>query len=145
MTDAERLAIEWQCSKLCHAFANYGDANDFAALAQLFTEDGSMSRPSVPDADIIGRQTIIDAFGKRPPLLIRHIVTNVQIEALSASEARGYSLVLWLSAPAPAGNDALPLLAGPMQIGEFRDVYVKTADGWKFRQRKGRLLLKTAE
>jgi hypothetical protein len=142
MTEAERLAIEWQCSKLCHAFANLGDVNDFDALAQLFTEDGSMSRPSVPDVDIKGRQTIIDAFGKRPPLLIRHIVTNVQIEVLSPTEARGFSLVLWLSAP--QSSDPLPLLVGPMQVGEFRDEYVLTESGWKFRQRKGRLLLKTA-
>jgi hypothetical protein len=27
MTAAERIAIEWECSKLCHAFANYGDRN----------------------------------------------------------------------------------------------------------------------
>lgn len=140
MTDAERLAIEWECSKLCHAFANYGDRHDFVALAQLFTEDGSMSRPSVPDVDITGRQAIIQAFGKRPPLVIRHIVTNVQIEVISATEARGFSLVTWLSAP--EGDGSMPLLAGPIQVGEFRDVYVRTADGWKFRERKGRLSLR---
>jgi hypothetical protein len=141
MTEAERLAIEWECSKLCHAFANYGDVNDFVSLANLFTIDGSMSRPSVPDVDITGRQAIIDAFGKRPALVIRHIVTNVQIEVLSETEARGFSLVLWLSAPQ---TDApLPLLAGPMQVGEFRDVYVKTTEGWKFKERKGQLVLRT--
>jgi hypothetical protein len=141
MTDSERLAIEWQCSKLCHAFANYGDVNDFVSLANLFTEDGSMSRPSVPDVDITGRQTIIEAFGRRPPLVIRHIVTNVQIHVVSATEARGFSLVLWLSAP--QADTPLPLLAGPIQVGEFRDVYVKTEEGWRFRERKGRLSLRT--
>lgn len=141
MTEAERLGIEWQCSKLCHAFANYGDVNDFVSLANLFTEDGSMSRPSVPDVDIKGRQTIIDAFGKRPALVIRHVVTNVQIDVISETEARGFSLVLWLSAP--VSDAALPLLAGPMQVGEFRDVYVRTAEGWRFKERKGKLALKT--
>lgn len=141
MTDAERLAIEAHCTKLCHAFANHGDRNDFSALAQLFTADGSMSRPSVPDMEIIGRQAIIDAFGKRPALLIRHIVTNVQIDVISTDQAQGFSLVLWLSAE---HSDApLPLTAGPMQIGEFRDIYLRTAEGWKFRERKGKLLLKT--
>lgn len=142
MTEAERLAIEWQCSKLCQAFANYGDINDFESLANLFTEDGSMSRPTVPDVDIRGRQTIIDAFGKRPALVIRHVVTNVQIDVISETEARGFSLVLWLSAP--QSSEPLPLLAGPMQVGEFRDVFVKTAEGWKFSERKGRLALKTS-
>jgi len=141
MTEAERLAIETHCTKLCHAFANHGDRNDFSALAQLFTADGSMSRPSVPDVDITGRQAIIDAFGKRPPLLIRHIVTNVQIDVISPDQAHGFSLVLWLSA---AHSDApLPLSAGPLQIGEFRDIYLRTAEGWKFRERKGKLLLTT--
>jgi hypothetical protein len=142
MTEAERLAIEWQCSKLCHAFANFGDVNDFVSLANLFTEDGSMSRPSVPDVDIKGRQMIIDAFGKRPALVIRHIVTNVQIEVLSETEAHGFSLVLWLSAP--QSDTPRPLLAGAMQVGEFRDVYVKTSEGWKIKARKGQLALKSA-
>ena len=35
MTEAERLAIEWQCQKLCHQFALYNDQNDFKALCDL--------------------------------------------------------------------------------------------------------------
>jgi len=142
MNAAERQAIEWECTKLCHQFANLGDINDFRALSTLFTEDGSMSRPSVPDVDIKGRQTIINAFLKRPALVIRHIVSNVVIEVQSASEATGFSLIIFLAAP--QSDALLPLVSGPIQVGEFRDKFVKTADGWKFQQRKGKLALRTA-
>jgi hypothetical protein len=142
MNATERQTIEWECTKLCHQFANLGDINDFQALSQLFTEDGSMSRPSVPDFDIKGRQTIIDAFLKRPALVIRHIVSNVVIDVLSEFEATGFSLIIFLAAP--QSDAPLPLVSGPVQVGEFRDKYVKTADGWKFQQRKGKLALKSA-
>jgi hypothetical protein len=141
MTETDKLSIEWHCTKLCNQFANLGDLNDFKALSLLFTEDGSMSRPSVPEVDIKGRQTIIDAFMQRPPLVIRHIVTNCVISVISETEATGFSLVIYLAAPHT--DAALPLVAGPIQVGQFKDKFVNTGDGWKFKERKGQLALKT--
>ena len=142
MTEIEKLAIEWQCQKLCHQFANYNDQNDFGAVCDLFTEDGSFWRPSVPDAEIKGRETILQAFQQRPPLVIRHIVSNCVIDVLSETEATGHSYLIFLAAPLT--EDPLPLTAGPLHIGEFRDRFVKTSDGWKFQERKGSLALKTS-
>ncbi|MDT8397057.1 MAG: nuclear transport factor 2 family protein [Pseudomonadales bacterium] len=141
MTETETLAIEWHCEKLCRLFANYGDQHDFKALCALFAEDGSLYRPSVPEVEIKGRETIYQAFLKRPPLLIRHLASNCVIEVVSATEATGFSLLSFLAAP--QSDAPLPLLAGPLQIGEFSDRYVKTAEGWKFQERKGRMTLKT--
>jgi len=141
MTETERLAIEWQCQKLCNQFANYNDLNDFKAVYDLFTEDGSFWRPSVPDVEIKGREAIYQAFLQRPPLVIRHIVSNCVIETLSETEATGHSYLIFLAAPLK--EEPLPLVAGPMHIGEFHDRFVKTDAGWKFKERRGSLALKT--
>ena len=141
MNDVEILAIEWQCTRLCNQFANYNDRNDFKAVCNLFTEDGSFWRPSIPDTEIRGRDAIYEAFLKRPPLVIRHIVSNCVVEVISASEATGTSYLTFLAAP--LSEDPLPLAPGPVHIGEFRDRFVLTEDGWKFSERKGMLALKT--
>lgn len=141
MTETERLAIEWQCQKLCNQFANYNDQNDFKALCDLFTGNGSFWRPSVPDTEIQGRETIYKAFLERPPLVIRHIVSNCVIDVISETEATGHSYLIFLAAALT--EDPLPLTAGPMHVGEFRDRFVKTGDGWKFQERRGSLALKT--
>ena len=141
MTETEKLAIEWQCQKLCNQFANYNDQNDFRAVCDLFTEDGSFWRPSVPDAEIKGRETIYQAFLQRPPLVIRHIVSNFVAEVVSETEALGHSYLIFLAAPLT--EQPLPLVAGPMHVGEFRDKFVKTEAGWRFLERKGSLALKT--
>ena len=141
MKETEKLAIEWQCEKLCRQFANYNDQNDFRALCDLFTTDGSFWRPSAPDVEIKGRDTIYQAFLKRPALVIRHIVTNCVIDVLSATEATGLSYLIFLAAPLTA--EPLPLIAGPLHVGECRDRFVKTKEGWKFQERRGSLALKT--
>ena len=137
MTETEILAIEWQCEKLCRRFANYNDRND----CDLFTEDGSFRRPSVPDTEIRGREAIHAAFMQRPPLVIRHIVSNCLIEVLSETEATGHSYLIFLAAPLT--DDPLPLVPGPMHVGEFHDRFVHTDAGWKFQERRGSLALKT--
>lgn len=139
MEEQERLAIEWACEKLCRQFANFGDKDDFKAVCELFTEDGIYCRPSVPDVEIVGRLTLYEAFLKRPPLVIRHIVSNCVIEVLSSTEARGFSYMQYLAAP--KNDESLPKEAGPFNIGEFEDRYLLTNKGWKFKERKGRLSL----
>lgn len=141
MTEAEKLAIEWQCQKLCHQFANYNDKNDFKTVCDLFTEDGSFWRPSVPDTEIKGREAIYQAFLQRPPLVIRHIVSNFVAEVESETQATGHSYIIFLAAPLT--DESLPLVAGAMHVGEFHDRFVKMEAGWKFKERRGSLSLKT--
>lgn len=141
MNNSEILAIEWHCAKLCNQFANYNDQNDFKAVCDLFIEDGSFWRPSVPDTEIKGRDAIHEAFLQRPALVIRHIVSNCVIDVKSENEATGSSYLTFLAAPLT--DDPLPLTPGAMHIGEFRDRFVRTESGWKFQERKGSLALKT--
>ncbi len=59
------------------------------ALAALFTEDCKFARPLQPDHPFYGRDRVQAIFRDRPPILVRHIVTNVLVELVSETEARG--------------------------------------------------------
>lgn len=139
MTPQDILAIEHACEKLCRQFANLSDESAYPEICALFTPDGIYCRPSVPDTEIRGREALHEAFLKRPPLVIRHIVSNCVIDVVSATEASGFSYIQYLAAP-DKGSDR-PVEAGPFHIGEFRDRFVLTEAGWRFSERRGQLAL----
>lgn len=128
MTDDERRAIEADCARLIALYANLNDAARWDELAALYTEQGVMTRPTAPDAPIVGRDAILAAFRSRPPRTTRHVCSNVVIDVDSADEARGTSaMLLFTGAPAPL-------------VGSFHDRFVRTPEGWRFAARHGTLL-----
>lgn len=94
------MEIERECGRLPLLFARYADSGDHAALAQLFTEDCDFARPFQPDHPFHGRDRVQAIFRDRPPILVRHIVTNVLIEVISPTEARGTNYLAMLSSHA---------------------------------------------
>ncbi len=127
MTADERRAIEADCARLIALYANRNDAADWEGVVALYAEQGLMTRPTAPDAPIVGRAAILAAFQSRPPRKTRHVCSNVVIEVLSASEATGESaMVLFQPEGAPLA-------------GSFRDRFVLTAEGWRFAERRGSL------
>lgn len=131
MTAHERRAIEADCTRLIAAYANHNDAARWEELAALYAENGSMTRPTAPDAPIVGRAAILAAFQARPPRATRHICSNVVIEVESETSARGESAMLLFTA-----SGAPPL------VGSFHDRFVLTAEGWRFAERRGLLTFK---
>ena len=128
MTDDERRAIEADCARLIALYANLNDAARWDELAALYTEQGVMTRPTAPDAPIVGRDAILAAFRSRPPRTTRHVCSNVVIDVDSADEVRGTSaMLLFTGAPAPL-------------VGSFHDRFVRTPEGWRFAARHGTLL-----
>ena len=77
-----QLRIERDCGRLPLLFARYADNGDHAALAQLFTEDCEFARPFQPDHPFYGRDRVQAIFRDRPPILVRHIVSNGKIDRL---------------------------------------------------------------
>ena len=96
----KRLRIEAECGKLPLLFAKYADNGDHAALADLFTENCEFARPFQPDHPFHGRDRVQAIFRDRPPILVRHIVTNVLVEVISKHEARGTNYLAMLSSHA---------------------------------------------
>ncbi len=77
-------------------------------------------------------------FRDRPPILVRHIVTNVLVEVISKTEARGTNYLTMLSSHASIEP---PQEAGGIYVGEFEDHYVKNEGEWQFQSRRGRVVL----
>lgn len=127
MPVAERHSIEWECTRLISRYANLNDESRWNEVAELYVEDGLMTRPSAPEVPIVGRAAILAAFTARPPRATRHICSNIVIDVESLDVARGTSaMLLFTGGPAPL-------------VGGFADRFVLTAAGWRFAERRGTL------
>ncbi len=138
MKDKKRLRIEAEVAKLPLLFAHYADNGDHEALADLFTEDCELARPFQPDHPYYGRDKVQAIFRDRPPILVRHIVTNVLVEVISETEARGTNYLTMLSSH---GATEPPQPSGAIYVGGFEDHYVKSEGKWRFMSRHGRVVL----
>jgi len=139
MTDAERRAIEQDCERLIKLYVNLNDAQDWPAVAALYSEDARFARPSQPGTFIEGRAAILAGFLARPPRAQRHVIANVVVEVRDVDHASAFSvIVLYQGDPAPAGE--LPAMsANSPLVGWYRDRLVRTPDGWRFAERVGGL------
>lgn len=127
LSDDARRAIEWECTRLINLYARLNDAARWEEAAALYAENGLMTRPSAPDAPILGRAAILAAFSARAPRATRHICSNIVIEVESATAARGSSaMLLFTGGPTPL-------------VGGFEDRFVLTDAGWRFAERRGSL------
>jgi hypothetical protein len=139
MDDAQRLAIEAACARLVLEFARFNDYRDHESLAALFTEDCVFARPLDPEHPYYGREVVHAIFRDRPPILTQHVMTNILITVESEDRARGLSYVTMISSPNADRSE--PREGGGTFFGAFDDVFVRTADGWKFKERLGSLAL----
>lgn len=128
-----------EIAELITRYALLSDGRDWHAAAALFVEDARMSRPTAPDALIVGRDAILRSFLERPPRPTRHVVANVLVTVDGARTARATSqLLLYLGTTPSEGG--LPALAAPGPlVGSYADVVVRTDQGWRFQERLGRL------
>lgn len=138
MKDKKRLRIEAEVGRLPLLFAKYADNGDHEALADLFTPDCQLARPFQPDHPYHGREAVQAIFRDRKPILVRHIVTNVLVEVISETEARGTNYLTMLSSH--EGIEP-PQPSGAIYVGGFEDHYVKTEGKWRFMSRYGRVVL----
>ena len=128
MTDEQRRAIEWECARLINHYANLNDEGRWEEVAALYAEDGLMTRPTAPDAPIVGRQALLAAFLARPPRTSQHVVGNIVVDVESEDAASAKSAILLFTS-----RD------GPPLVGTYRDRFVRTAHGWRFSERRGAL------
>ncbi|HSG35301.1 MAG TPA: nuclear transport factor 2 family protein [Sphingomonadaceae bacterium] len=138
MDATARLLIEHECGKLPLLFAKYADDGDHAALAELFMPDGTYDRPFQPGYPFHGRAAIQAIFRDRPPILVRHLVTNVLVDVVSETQARGSNYVVMMS-----NHDLIepPQSSNGIFVGGFDDEYVLDNGSWRFASRKGHLAL----
>lgn len=122
------LLDERACERLVRDYAALNDAGDWDAVAALYVPQGRMSRPTAPDAFIEGREAILAAFRARPPRATRHVCANIRVTLIDSATAEIASQILLFTAA-----DQAPL------VGSYTDICVKTAEGWRFLERRGSL------
>ena len=137
----ERLLVQQACQDTVIATARAVDAQDHAALAQLFTPDGILVRPDGQEAQ--GRAAIEAAYAARDPdRMTLHLLTNFRVEPLGHGAARASCAVLLRTSrhSAEGGPRGRPADAAQL-LGEFQDELVLTPEGWRIRRREARFLM----
>ena len=139
MTEDERRAIELDCERLIKRYVNLNDAQDWQAVANLYTEDARFARPSKPGEFIEGRAAILESFLARPPRAQRHVMANTVVEVQDADNATAFSaIILYMGHAVDDGGLPVQDARSPL-VGWYRDRLVRTAQGWKFAEREGGL------
>ncbi len=139
MSDVDAIAtvlIDAACRRIVVATARCNDAKQWDELGDLYTVDATLQRPN--GQVLTGRAEIVDSYRSGPPeRRTRHVCSNIDIEVLDAGSAVGVTSVLVYSWHDGDG-DGLPLATGPV-IGDFRDRFTLTADGWSIAARTASL------
>ena len=133
VTLGERLAIEQQLTALSYAFAYTIDHGDFAALVDLFTDDGVFDRGVAVHR---GRAELEEAMVARPNTTTRHVMTNFHYTDVGPDEATGVVYCVTYHAHGEFDGSG-PLVYGTAQgrLIELHDKYRRTDAGWRFAER----------
>lgn len=137
--------IERECTRLVLRSLRAFDERDWEAYASLFTEDGVFIRANAPREPLVGQSAIRTALAARPASrLTRHLCTNIEIDVIGAEQARGFCYLLLYAGDASQPEDAGGRPAdGVQRIGEYRDTFARTPEGWRIGRREGRLVFHT--
>jgi ketosteroid isomerase-like protein len=139
MTPEERRAIEADVERLIKLYVNLNDAQDWEAVAALYTEDARFARPSKPGEFVEGRAAILAGFRARPARAQRHVIANVVVDVESASTARAFSVIVLYQGDAAREGELPAMSPDSPLVGTFTDRLVLTEEGWRFAERVGGL------
>ncbi len=146
MNPESSLAIELACNRLVLAFAAAVDSQSYDRLSELFAPDAVFARPAEPDKLLTGVADIVAAFALRPrERLSMHLCTNVSITVDSADAAHGSCRVLLFTSTEsePQVGAKGRKAAASQLVGVYDDRFVRLATGWRFSERRGRVLFHT--
>jgi ketosteroid isomerase-like protein len=122
-----------QVIRVIHESAVRNDARDWSALAALYCDDATLTRPN--GQVVSGRAAIEASYGSGSPTRrTRHVCTNITVDIGDDGTATARTSVLLFTWEHDEETSALPAASGPA-IGEFADRLVPTPDGWQITTR----------
>lgn len=134
MDDSTKERIERACERLIVAYTHLIDFGDGGRVGELFSPDGVWESEQTR---MEGRDEITRGFGRRQQRadrISRHVCTNTAINAIDENSAEG---VTYFTLYRRDGVTALPAgIDGPTIVGQYRDRFVRTAEGWRFAHRR---------
>jgi len=137
MDDIQKLLIERECERLINQYCLFVDFGEASRIAELFTEDGWWENDSIR---MVGQDGIRREFATRQDVTrrtSRHLCTNVLIDVINGDRATGVCYLINYRHDSPTGEAEMPALSDtPKFVGEYRDTFVRTPDGWRFATRR---------
>ena len=126
--------IKNACTELSVGYARHVDFGEYDAFVELFTDDAVLNL----GFKLEGKEAIKQSMTKRSPeLRSRHVMTNIHIEVLSETEAKGISYLTLYRHQGPESLEAAPVeFRTPAAVGHYADQYHKTDAGWRIANRR---------
>ncbi len=135
MGDLDRLLDERACERLIVEYTHLVDFGNAPGIADLFTEDGVWR---TDEFAMEGRDAIRAGFERRQGVTrrqSRHVCTNVAV-TVDGDRANGLCYLVNYRHDSETGVAETPAPADvPKYVGEYRDVFVRTEEGWRFQDR----------
>lgn len=133
--------IQLECQQLLNRIASLTDKRDWQALAECFTEDAVLTRPSDPDNPFRGRAEILASLQARPPRTTAHLNGGAVFTDIGTKVVHAVSRVWLLSGP--FSTNAKPVTTdGDLLVGTFSDKLIRNEDQWLIAHRQGSIELK---
>ena len=131
-----QMQAQNECRDVIWAAAVAVDAQDYAALVELFCVDATLVRPG--GAALHGRAEILASYLlKDANRMTHHLVCNHQVQVLSSGES-AHSRCRVLLYVSDKNHDLTPQgrkADSKHQVGTIEDALVLTTDGWKIQKR----------
>jgi hypothetical protein len=137
------MAIERACERLAIDYSFYADSQQLEAWSNLFAEDAEMTLFGQTHK---GRAAILGSLngGNRGAVATFHSNSNIRIDVVSQTEARGTVGVTLFAAPKKDGVAQVKEIT-PAVVGHYEDVYRKTAEGWRIAKRGFTMVISRAQ
>ncbi|HJL60414.1 MAG TPA: nuclear transport factor 2 family protein [Pseudomonadales bacterium] len=134
MNESERAFIEHACTNLSISYARHVDFKEYDQLTELFEENAQL----ITGAPLVGKESIRKALhGRTDKLRSRHVLTNIYVEVIDQTHAKGITYLTLYRHIGPESLEAKPiLLEGPAAVGHYSDDYILTDTGWCFARRE---------
>jgi ketosteroid isomerase-like protein len=134
--DLQTLLDERAIERLIAVYCHLVDFGDAPAIADLFVAEGRWTSAEV---DMDGQDQIRAGFTRRQAVTrrqSRHLCTNVVVD-VDGDTATSLCYLVNYRHDSQTGVAESPAPAGlPKYVGEYRDRFVRTPDGWRFSERR---------
>lgn len=135
MDPVQRLLIERECERLVVDYCHFVDHGEASRIADLFTEDGVWKSP---ENTMKGREELLQGFGLRQAntrRMSRHVCNDFRVDVIDDDHAEGAVYLTLYRHDGDEGRRLSPL-EGPQMVGEYRDRFVRTSEGWRIAHRE---------
>jgi len=132
LTEIERMVIEHACSRLLVGFTNALDEHDPDQLLAMWEENCVWESPF---GRAVGKPAVRQLLSSVAPILERHLISNIIVSATDRNHATGSARLTYYRASSEVEGEVAQMQGATLLADHF-DRYVRTAQGWRFAQRK---------